>query len=85
MSSLQGQPDAHPRRNPSSDDNPGDPEVAGDAGILIDPNSTQSIANGIKTALKNKKELSKKGIAQARKFSWEKCAKQTLSVLEKNV
>lgn len=59
------------------------PEVAGDAGVLVDPASSQSIAAGIKTALENKKELSKKGLAQAKKFSWEKCARQTLEVLKK--
>ncbi len=58
------------------------PEVVGQAGILVNPHSSKEIAEGIKKALKNRQELSQKGAQQAKKFSWEKCARQTLRVLE---
>ncbi len=63
------------------------PEVVGDAGILVDPHSTNSIANGIKKVLSmNKDEYNKavtKGLKQASRFSWETTAKKTLEILEK--
>ena len=61
------------------------PEVVGAAGIFVDPNSTNSIASGIRKVLSMSKleynELVKRGIAQAGKFSWEKTAKKTLEVI----
>lgn len=61
------------------------PEVVGDSGILIDPEKTDSIANGIKKSLdvKTRTDLVKKGLENVKRFSWEKCAKETLKVLEK--
>jgi glycosyltransferase involved in cell wall biosynthesis len=58
------------------------PEVVGQAGILVDPHRPKEIAEGIKKALKNRQELTQKGYQQAKKFSWEQCARQTLKVLE---
>lgn len=58
------------------------PEVVGEAGVIVNPNDPQSIAQGIKKALKDKEELRKKGLEQVKKFSWENCAKKTLTVLE---
>lgn len=60
------------------------PEVAGNSALLINPNLDEEIAQGINKlffdqTLRNK--LKKLGIAQARKFSWEKCAKKTLETL----
>ncbi len=61
------------------------PEVVGDAGILIDPNNIESIALGIKEVLLASEtkynNMKEKGIAQAKKFSWEKTARETLRVL----
>ena len=58
------------------------PEVVGDAGILVDPKSVESIAGGLKKILKaDKKEYNefvKRGLTQAENFSWEKCARETL-------
>jgi len=59
------------------------PEVVGDAGILLDPKDANSWVKNIKKILDNKefaKTLSKKGLIQAKKFSWEKCAKETIKV-----
>ena len=59
------------------------PEIAGDAGIYIDPNSVESIAQGLVQALtQNNSDRIKRGLVQVAKFSWGKAAKQTLEVLE---
>lgn len=60
------------------------PEVAGDAAVLVDPYSTDSIVEGIKKALSTRQTLIKKGIARVKKFSWEKTAKETLKVYEES-
>ncbi|EKD94476.1 MAG: group 1 glycosyl transferase [uncultured bacterium] len=62
------------------------PEVAGKAGIYVNPYDVKSIANGIEKVLKmDNKEYNKivdLGFEQLKKFSWEKCSKQTLEVIE---
>ena len=61
------------------------PEVAGEAGVYCDPNSENSIIDGVKKILMNKKfaqEKSQQSLRQAAKFSWEKTAKATLQVYE---
>ena len=61
------------------------PEIVGDSGILINPESVDSIAGGIKKVLnpKTRSLLVKKGFENIKRFSWEKCARETLQVLEK--
>ncbi|MEK7112609.1 MAG: glycosyltransferase family 1 protein [Patescibacteria group bacterium] len=63
------------------------PEVAGAAGILVDPYSINSIAEGILKVLSMPKRqyntLVERGLEQANKFSWEKTARETLQILEK--
>lgn len=65
------------------------PEVAGDAGIVVNELDDANIAKGIEKVLKmNKNEytnLVEKGKAQARKFSWQRCAKETLEIIEKAI
>lgn len=60
------------------------PEVAGAAGIYVDPLHVQSIAEGITKAIQLTKEereaFIKKGKDQARKFTWEQCARKTIDV-----
>ncbi|MDP3918177.1 MAG: glycosyltransferase family 1 protein [Candidatus Woesebacteria bacterium] len=62
------------------------PEVAGNAGVYVDPNNTESVANAIEKVLKMNKEeynsLRNLGFEQAKKFSWENCSKKTLEVIE---
>ncbi len=61
-------------------------EVCGDAAILFDPLSTESIANAIEIVLGDadlRQRLSKAGIARAASFSWEKSAQLTLEVYRK--
>ena len=58
------------------------PEVAGQAAVLVDPMDIDDIAKGIKRAIKDKKKLIKASKKQLMKFSWEKCARQTLRAYE---
>jgi glycosyltransferase involved in cell wall biosynthesis len=59
------------------------PEVAGPAGIYIDPNDTKSLVKGLETAISpSRSKFVKLGLSRVKLFSWEKCARQTLSVLE---
>lgn len=63
-------------------------EVAGEACLFFDPNSSDDLAEKINLMLKDKKlreEYIKKGYKQAKKYSWEKCAKETLSIYEKGI
>jgi glycosyltransferase involved in cell wall biosynthesis len=64
------------------------PEVAGDAAIYFDPRKVSSIASAIKNLLNDKDLRSKsikQGLAQATKFSWDKCAKETERVYQKAI
>jgi len=59
------------------------PEVAGDAGIYVDPKSVDSIAEGIKTALgPQRAEFVERGLKRVKLFSWVKTATATLKCLE---
>jgi len=58
-------------------------EVAGKAAILVDPDSTESIARGIKTVVNSeliRKKLIETGKRRVRQFSWEKTAEEVLEV-----
>jgi glycosyltransferase involved in cell wall biosynthesis len=57
------------------------PEVAGDAAVLVDPLDVGSIRAGIDEALRRAEELRAAGPRQAAGFSWERTARETLSVL----
>jgi glycosyltransferase involved in cell wall biosynthesis len=61
------------------------PEVVGNAGIMVDAKDTRSLTKNIEKVLKSKKlqsEMSKKGLKQAKNFSWEKSAKKLLELIE---
>ncbi len=61
------------------------PEVVGDAGILINPNSVKEIQEAIIKIATDKKLWNRKSDAslhQAKKFSWEKMARVVLKVFE---
>lgn len=61
------------------------PEVAGRAGILVNPENFESIAEAIKEVLlapaTKYNSMREAGVAQAKEFSWEKTARQTLEVI----
>jgi glycosyltransferase involved in cell wall biosynthesis len=59
------------------------PEVAGDAGKLIDPTDTAALADAIETicldeGLQN--DMRSKGEKRAAEFSWERCAAEMLGI-----
>jgi glycosyltransferase involved in cell wall biosynthesis len=59
------------------------PEIVGDAAVLVDPHSEESIALGMQKVLEDKelrRRLRREGLAQAGRFSWEKAALSTLEV-----
>lgn len=58
------------------------PEVAQDAAVLVDPHDVNSIVEGIKNALKQKKGLVNKGLKRLTQYSWQKTAKMTLKVYQ---
>lgn len=64
------------------------PEVAGDAAYYVDAYNIDSIPEGIRKVFSNadlRKELSEKGIKQAKKFSWKKTAEETLKAYKKAI
>jgi glycosyltransferase involved in cell wall biosynthesis len=50
------------------------PEVVGDAAVLFDPLSPDSIASGIIEALSRKEELVQAGLSRVNSFTWNSCA-----------
>jgi glycosyltransferase involved in cell wall biosynthesis len=59
------------------------PDVAGEAGLLVDPYNVEELAQAIITVLNDdelKRVMSRRSIAQAQKFSWEKTGEQCLAV-----
>ncbi len=57
------------------------PEVAGEAGILVDPTDVEQIAAAIRQVLDDPAlaaDRRQKGLARARLFSWDRCAQETL-------
>ncbi|MEK7547756.1 MAG: glycosyltransferase family 1 protein [Patescibacteria group bacterium] len=61
------------------------PEVVGDSAILVNPQSVPEIAKAIVSLIEDKNlcnELRKKGLKQAKKFSWVKSACKLLKVIE---
>ena len=50
------------------------PEVVGDAAVLVDPYSAESIADGMQQVLSDevlRQTMTARGLARAREFSWE--------------
>ena len=59
------------------------PEVVGDAAIALPPDDADAWADAIRvvlTEVERRVEMRERGIAQARKFSWTRCAEETLAV-----
>ncbi|MGB6837160.1 MAG: glycosyltransferase family 1 protein [Dehalococcoidia bacterium] len=59
-------------------------EVAGDAALLVDPESVESIANAISRVVRDGelgRQLSVRGRARAAEFRWDRTAQETLAVL----
>ena len=61
------------------------PEVVGDAGILVDPNNTEQIAQALLKIIEHPElrcDFSQKALERSALFSWGKTAKQTLELLK---
>ena len=59
------------------------PEVGGDAALYFDPNNVEEMAQQIGRLLTDqslRENLAQRGLAQARRFAWQKTAAQTLSL-----
>jgi len=59
------------------------PELVGDAGVLLDPKNEAEWVEAIKKVLSSESyraKLVKKSGNQLKKFSWDKCAKETIKV-----
>lgn len=59
------------------------PEVVGESAILVEPNDVNGFAKAMKDVLTDeglRMQMSRKGIEQGKKFSWEKTAKETLNI-----
>jgi glycosyltransferase involved in cell wall biosynthesis len=60
------------------------PEVVGDAGLLLDPHDPSTWAGVVQRLMRGKalqRDLSRKGLERAANFTWEQCARQTLTLL----
>lgn len=60
-------------------------EIADNAVLFFDANNKEALAEAMAQSILNnnlRQELKEKGIKQAANFSWEKCARETLSVIE---
>ena len=60
------------------------PEILGNSALLVNPKNPLEIASTIYKIIKDpelKHELIKKGLKNIKKFSWQKCARETLKVI----
>jgi len=60
------------------------PEVAGDAALLVDPNNIEEISGAMGKVFSDdnlKNKMIEKGFENVEKFSWEKCARETIKEL----
>jgi glycosyltransferase involved in cell wall biosynthesis len=61
------------------------PEVAGDAALLVDPYDVDAIALAARQVLADerlRKRLVQRGFDRVGRFSWERCARETLAVFQ---
>lgn len=64
------------------------PEVAGDAARLVTPTDTEELGEALRALLSDeglRKNMRQKGRERASKFSWERCARETLALYRKVV
>jgi glycosyltransferase involved in cell wall biosynthesis len=64
------------------------PEVAGDAGVLVDPYEPAAISSAMEELLEDqsrREELSRRGLERARRYTWHQVAEQTVRVYKQIV
>ena len=62
------------------------PEVAGDAALLVNPESIGEMAEAMQTVASNESlqnDLRTRGRARAKQFTWDRTARQTIEVYRK--
>jgi len=60
-------------------------EISGDAAVLIEPDDLQGLTEAMQHVLEDtafQKDIKRLGLVHASTFSWEKCARETLSVYQ---
>ncbi|HMP89146.1 MAG TPA: glycosyltransferase family 1 protein [Kiritimatiellia bacterium] len=60
------------------------PEIVGSAGVIVDPFNPPVMADGLErvyTQTSVRDELSRRSLARAADFTWDRCARETLEVL----
>ncbi|MFA4880310.1 MAG: glycosyltransferase family 1 protein [Candidatus Doudnabacteria bacterium] len=60
-------------------------EISGNAAFFVNPYAARSVAEGLSKVLGDRdirEKLAKKGLERAQRFSWQKCAKETLDVYQ---
>lgn len=63
----------------------GTAELAGEAAVLVDPEDVESIPDGMRRVVTDqglRQQLITAGRQRVKDFSWERCARQTMKVLE---
>ena len=61
------------------------PEIVGDAGLLANPTDPADLARAMTRVLMDPAraaQMRERGLAQAKRFTWERCARETLEVIE---
>jgi glycosyltransferase involved in cell wall biosynthesis len=60
------------------------PEIAGDAGEIVDPFDPAAIAAGLERVLSDgahRAEMRRRGLVRAADFTWQRCAAETREAL----
>ena len=60
------------------------PEVCGDAALYCNPHDSKDLAKKIRTLMEDaqlRESLRRAGLQRAERFSWDKCARETLTVI----
>jgi glycosyltransferase involved in cell wall biosynthesis len=69
----------------AASDTPALREIGGGAALLLDPHSVEDMAQALERIAGDealRRELRARGLERARAFSWDRCARETLAVLE---
>ena len=59
------------------------PEIVGEAGLMVDPRDEEDLCQAMLRIAREvglRSELGRRGVDRAAKFSWEKCAEETVKV-----
>jgi len=62
------------------------PEVVGEAGILVSPDSVEEIAEAMQSVLTDaelRADMRRKGLSRARTFSWQRAARETVQAYDR--